>query len=98
LLKWVHFREDSEGIRAELRYFRDIEGREVDFVVTENDQPTMFVECKTSDRDVSSELKYLKSKFPNTEAWQVSASGKADFVTREGVRVSPALKLLAKLV
>jgi hypothetical protein len=34
LLKWVHFREDTEGHRTELRYFRDIEGREVDFVVS----------------------------------------------------------------
>ena len=35
LLKWVHFRADTEGLAAELRYFRDIEGREVDFVVIE---------------------------------------------------------------
>ena len=33
LLKWCHWLEDSEGIDMELRYFRDREQREVDFVV-----------------------------------------------------------------
>jgi predicted AAA+ superfamily ATPase len=98
LLKWVHFREDTEGFRTELRYFRDIEGREVDFVVTENSRPTLFVECKSSDREVSPALRYLKARFPATPAWQISATGRNDYVSREGVRVAPALKLLATLV
>lgn len=37
LLKWVHFQRDVEGRDLELRYFRDTDGREVDFVVI--DQP-----------------------------------------------------------
>jgi predicted AAA+ superfamily ATPase len=97
LLKWAHLREDSEGSRTELRYFRDIEGREVDFVVTENGKPVLFVECKSSDRDVSNSLRYLKTKFPAVDAWQVSESGSKDYLTREGVRVAPALELLRKL-
>jgi predicted AAA+ superfamily ATPase len=98
LLKWVHFREDTEGFRTELRYFRDIEGREVDFVVVEEDKPVLLVECKTSDRDISPALRYLKARFPLAEAWQVSAVGKHDFVSREGIRVAPALQLLRGLV
>ena len=35
LLKWVHFQQDAEGRDLELRYFRDTDGREVDFVVVE---------------------------------------------------------------
>ncbi len=34
-LKWVHFQQDSLGLDFELRYFRDTDGREVDFVVVE---------------------------------------------------------------
>jgi predicted AAA+ superfamily ATPase len=98
LLKRAHLREDSEGLRMELRYFRDIEGREVDFVVTENGRPVLFVECKSSDRDVSDSLRYLKAKFPAVEAWQVSESGSRDYLSREGVRVAPALKLLRTLI
>lgn len=97
LLKWIQFREDSDGSRLELRYFRDIEGREVDFVVAESGKPRLFVECKTSDRDVSDSLRYLKVKFPAVDAWQLSESGTRDYVTREGVRVAPALELLKTL-
>jgi hypothetical protein len=35
LLKWVAFQEDTLGLEFELRYFRDIDGREVDFVILE---------------------------------------------------------------
>ena len=98
LLKWTHFREDTEGYGAELRYFRDVEGREVDFVVIEAGKPTLFVECKTSDRDVSAPLRYLKARFPNTDAWQVSATGRRDYVSREGIRVAPATALLSTLI
>jgi len=98
LLKWVNFREDTAGYRTELRYFRDIEGREVDFVVVEAGKPTVFVECKSSDRDLSPALKYLKTRFPGTDAWQISATGSRDYVTGDGIRVAPALALLRTLV
>lgn len=98
LLKWAHYQEDTEGHRMELRYFRDIEGREVDFVVTRDDAPVLFVECKSSDRDVSPPLRYLKARFPDVAAWQLSASGSRDYVSREGIRVAPALTLLGTLV
>ena len=39
LLKWVHFRQDTQGRDVELRFFRDIDGREVDFVVLEDRRP-----------------------------------------------------------
>lgn len=35
LLKWVHFEQDTAGRELDLRYFRDVDRREVDFVVTE---------------------------------------------------------------
>lgn len=98
LLKWLHFREDTEGYRTELRYFRDIEGREVDFVAMKDGKPVLFVECKSSDREVSQALRYLKARFPHTDAWQISANGRRDYVSREGIRVAPAIELLATLV
>ncbi len=97
LLKWVDLRADTEGYLTELRYFRDIEGREVDFVVVENGKPKLLVECKSSDRSVSLPLRYLKQRFQDAEAWQISASGNKDYVTKEGIRVAPALELLATL-
>ncbi len=57
-----------------------------------------MVECKSSDRDVTSGLRYLHGKFPAAAAWQLSATGRKDYQMPEGIRVAPALKLLAQWV
>jgi uncharacterized protein len=98
LLKWVHYRQDTEGLDFELKYFRDTDGREVDFVVVDGRRPVLLVECKWSDADPDRSLRYLKSKFPAAEAWQLSATGMKEYVTPEHIRVAPALKLLRRLV
>lgn len=98
LLKWVHFEQDAHGRDLELRYFRDTDGREVDFVVLEGRQPLLMVECKWSDAEVDRGLRYLKARFPKVDAWQLSATGARDYRTPEGIRVAPALELLGSLV
>jgi predicted AAA+ superfamily ATPase len=98
LAKWVDFEVDSKGRDLELRYFRDVEGREVDFVVLEKRQPSYFIEAKWNDVPLDSSLKYLKTKYPNVEAWQLSAVGKKDYQTPEGIRVAPAGTFLKHLV
>ncbi len=98
LLKWVHFEQDSKGRDLELRYFRDVTGREVDFVVTEARVPRLLVECKWGDAPVDRSLTYLKRRFPDCDAYQLSATGKRDFETPEGIRACHALELLRELV
>lgn len=98
LLKWVHYQQDTLGRDVELRYFRDTDGREVDFVLVEGKSPTLLVECKWADGEVDRSLRYLKSKFPKAEAWQLSAIGTRDYMTPEGIRVAPALGMLGSLV
>lgn len=98
LLKWVHFQQDALGRDMELRYFRDVDGREVDFVICENRKPLRFIEAKWDDTTVSPALGYMKKRFPEVEALQISAVGKKDFLSREGIRVCPALSFLRKLV
>ena len=98
LLKWVHFEQDTQGRDLELRYFRDTDGREVDFVVVEGRRPILMVECKWADAEVDRSLRYLKARFKDAPAWQLSATGTRDFQTPEGIRVAPALTLLRSLV
>jgi len=98
LLKWVHFRQDAEGLDLELRYFRDVDGREVDFVVTNRRTPVLIVECKLGDAALDPSVRYLKAKFPACPAWQIHAEGSEDYQTPEGIRVAPAVALLETLV
>ena len=98
LLKWVHLQQDAAGRELELRYFRDVDGREVDFVVLEDGKPRSLIECKLSDAPVSRALRYLLERFPGCDAWQISLKGTKDFETPEGIRVCPALDYLRRLV
>ena len=99
LLKWVEYQIDTQGRALELRYFRDIDGREVDFVIVEGARtPIALVECKLGDDPPGKGLKYLKLRFPEAVAWQVSAVGQRDYVSAEGIRVAPAGRLLRELV
>ena len=97
LLKWVHFEQDVNGRDLDLRYFRDIDGREVDFVVVEGRRPLLMVECKWNDAELDRGIRYLNARFPKAQAWQVSALGTKDYQTPEGIRVAPAQRLLATL-
>ncbi len=94
LLAWVNHLEDTEGRDIQLRYYRDQEQREVDFVVVEDAKPLLIVECKHQDGGVSPHLRYLKNKFPHVAAWQLSHLGDKDYVTESGIRVAPAWKML----
>lgn len=98
LLKWSHYLTDTQGRDVELRYYRDVYKREVDFVLVENRKPILFVECKLSDAPLADGLKYLNKLYPTVPAWQISFTGKKDYQTAEGIRVAPALSLLKNLI
>jgi hypothetical protein len=83
----------------ELRYFRDVDTREVDFIIVEDGNPLHFVECKKkSGRDISRSLKYLKARFPSVQAVQVSLENDMDLITKQGIRLCSADLLLSDLV
>ncbi len=98
LLKWIHNQQDTQGLDLELRYFRDTDGREVDFVVTERTKPVSLIECKWADGRVDRGLRYLKTRFPECESWQISAIGDKDYISQEGIRVCPAQVFLKTLL
>ncbi len=62
LLKYCHFLEDTDGHSMELRYIRDTEKREVDFVVLKNKIPLFAVECKLNDTKLSDHIKYFSTR------------------------------------
>jgi predicted AAA+ superfamily ATPase len=98
LLKWCHFVEDNEGDDMELRYFRDTDGREVDFVVLRNNRMEWMVECKLSDTGVSKSLKYLHQRFPEAKAVQVVCDSNKEFRTEDNILVQSPIKFLQNFV
>jgi len=74
----------------ELRYFRDVDKREVDFVILKDGAPIHFIECKLSSKDVSPALRYLKQRFPSVKACQIYFENGRDLITKDGIRICPA--------
>lgn len=97
LLKMVHFLYDMEGYKAELCFLRDIEGREVDFLVTVDKKPWFAVEVKNTDKTVSSNMKYFGTKLNIPFQYQVIGESGIDFM-QNNVRVISADKFLSGLV
>ncbi len=98
LLKWCHHLQDCEGREMDLRYFRDIDRREVDFVILENGKPLQFIECKSSRKMGNRSLRYLKQRFPEVDVIQVDLTNKADVTDNDGIRYMPATRFLGNLI
>ncbi len=62
LLKFCHYNEDVNGDEMELRYIRDKEKREIDFVVLKNGEPLFAVECKSGEKGLSKHIPYFAKR------------------------------------
>jgi hypothetical protein len=71
LLKYCHFVEDTEGHAMELRFLRDTDKREIDFVVLQDRKPLFAVECKSGDRGVSPAIRYFAERTSIPRFFQV---------------------------
>lgn len=75
LLKFCHYHHDVNGEKMELRYIRDTDRREVDFLVLKNKRPLFAVECKLKSKPVSKSLMYFKERTTVEKFYQVSLEG-----------------------
>ena len=89
LLKYCHWQEDTQGHRMELRYLRDTDKREVDFVVLRDGAAEFAVECKTGERGVSPASIYFKERTEIPAFYQVHLGAKDFTHSASGVRVLP---------
>lgn len=89
LLKYCHWQEDTQGRRMELRYLRDTDKREVDFVVLREGTAEFAVECKTGERGVSPASVYFKQRTEIPKFYQVHLGSKDFTHGASGVRVLP---------
>ncbi|MEE9912230.1 MAG: AAA family ATPase [Deltaproteobacteria bacterium] len=97
LLKFVHFITDEEGYRAELSYLRDVDKREVDFLVTIDGKPWFAVEVKLNDKVLSPNLLYFRDRLSIPYIYQIVKKDKVDLLQKGG-RIVSAGKFLAALI
>lgn len=97
LLKFCHYLHDVQGYKAELFHLRDIEKREVDFLVTVNKKPWMAIEVKTSDQTISRHLRYFGKKLSIPFQYQLVNIENIDFI-QNNIRVMSVDKFLNGLV
>lgn len=71
LLKYCHFLEDTQGFKMELRYLRDTDLREIDFVVLQENKPLFAVECKSGEKNISKHIHYFRERTPIPQFYQV---------------------------
>ena len=79
LLKRLHYLEDRDGYRYELRYIRDKEGREVDFVIVKDGKIEELIEAKYSDETISRSLVYYAERLKPPKATQIVANLRRPF-------------------
>ena len=87
LLKYCHFVEDTLGYSMELRYIRDTDKREVDFVVLKDKKAEFAVECKYADTSLSRHAVYFKERTPIKSFYQVHLG--TESYQREGIKLMP---------
>jgi hypothetical protein len=71
LLRLVHWFEDIYGEILELRYIKDIDGHEIDFLLLRNKLPWIAIEVKNSEQGISTGFKYLLNKIRIPYAYQI---------------------------
>jgi hypothetical protein len=79
----------------ELRYLRDTDRREVDFVVLKDRKPLFAVECKTGEKAVSPALRNFSERTPIPHFYQAHL-GNRHFSTGR-ITVLPFVRLCKEL-
>jgi len=93
LLKFCHCLRDADGVDIELRYLRDRDQREVDFVVLVKKKPWFCVEAKLSDTTPAKSITYFSDRLKIPFRYQVINKSGVDKL-HDRVRVVSAEKFL----
>lgn len=95
LLKYCHWVEDTEGYSMELRFLRDTDKREVDFVVLKDKKPFFAVECKSGEKSIGAVVHYFAERTPIPRFYQTHL-GERSFETGK-IAVLPFVQLCEEL-
>ena len=97
LLKELQFLEDTQGVKVALQYLRTKEGKEVDFVLVMDNEPTHLIEVKNSDSDISKHFSYFSQYLPKAKKIQLVRKLQREKTYPDGVEVRGLINWLANI-
>ncbi len=95
LLKEIQFREDCFGESRSLYYVRSKEKKEIDFCVTHDEIPTLLMEVKWKDGNVSPHFKAFEKFFPDAHKVQLTKELQREKTFPNGAEIRRAGSWLA---
>ena len=90
LLKEVHYRVDCLGELWDLNYLRSKDGREVDFLLSRDDEVSLLIEVKWSQDQPASDLGYYMQRLSGARGIQLVKQLKREKTFPSGLEVRPA--------
>ena len=97
LLKEIHYREDCLGEQLDMFYLRSKDGKELDFLVTQNEIPLLMLEVKWADQSLSPNFALFSKHFPTTTKIQIVKSAGREKTFPDGTEIRLAHNWLAEL-
>jgi len=97
LLKFVQYINEYEGYKLKLNYLRNVDKKEVDFLVSTDKKAWFSVEVKLNDTRPSPNLFYFRERLKIPYNFQVVMKEDVDF-TKDDIRIISASKFLSGLI
>jgi predicted AAA+ superfamily ATPase len=97
LQKEIHFREDCFGETRKLYYLRNKDKKEIDFCITTDDIPSLMVEVKWKDGNLSPNFEVFKKFFSQVKMVQVTKELKREKTFPNGAEIRIAHNWLSEL-
>jgi predicted AAA+ superfamily ATPase len=97
LLKFTNYLFEHDGYKTGLFYLRNVDKKEVDFLVTIDNKPWFAVEVKLAETVPSSSLSYFRDRLKIPFNFQVVKQNGID-ILKNGIRIISADKFLSGLI
>lgn len=102
LQKFVHFYTQIGAAKFKLYYLRDIDQKEVDFIITLNNEPYIMIEVKLSDKKISTSMNHFKKQlnppFNIQLVYNLDKISKSCFIKDHNIYVVPSKTALSQLI
>jgi len=95
--KELHFREDCLGEEGKLYYVKNKDGKEIDFCISKEDRPSLLLEVKWNDNNLSPNFEIFKKFFPEIKMVQISKKLDREKTFPNGAEIRLASNWLSEL-